>query len=191
MEQVSPGEPADRVVSRTLLHKGRKFDFELVSLDLGQGRTAEREFVRHPGAVVIVPIFEDPGGRDQLVLIRNERFGVGQTLLECPAGTAEPGEDPAVTAARELVEETGYEASELISLGWFYTTPGMTDERMHAFGARGLTHVGQALEEDERIEVELVEIDAALAMIASGELRDAKSMLGVLLCERRGLLSNG
>lgn len=103
----------------------------------------------------------------------------------------DPREDPTLCAGRELVEETGYQASELISLGWFYTTPGLTDERMHVFVARGLVHVGQRLEEDEHIQVERVAVSEALRMIDDGRIRDGKSITAILLAARRGLLGGG
>lgn len=198
-----------RVTVRTLLHRGKKFDFELLTVQRPSGSTLKRENVRHPGAVVIVPIlpsqpitphFPPP---PSIVLIRNFRISLAQPLLECCAGTIErprlpdqngqpqgfgPGEAPELCAARELIEETGYQAATFIPLGWFYTTPGLTDEQMFAFAATGLTHVGQKLEEDESIDVEIVPAPRVLEMIRTGELRDAKSMLAILLAERTGLL---
>jgi ADP-ribose pyrophosphatase len=89
-----------------------------------------------------------------------------------------------------LIEEGGYKAAKLASLGWFYTTPGLTDERMHAFVATGLTHVGQELQADERIVVEHVPVAEALRMADSGELLDGKSIVALLLAHRRGLLGD-
>jgi len=169
---------------RRLIHRGKKFDFESVRFVGRDGREIVREMVRHPGAVVVVPIFAD--GR--VGLIRNRRFTVGRSLWELPAGTLEAGEPPAECARRELQEETGYDAGSIEPLGRFYTTPGMTDELMHAFAATSLTHVGRRLEEDEDIEVEPTPASEALALVDSGELMDAKSMLGLLLARRRGLL---
>lgn len=153
------------------------------------GSILEREIVRHPGAVVVVAVRDDGG----LVLIRNFRISVEQRLLECCAGTLEAGEDPAVCAGRELIEETGYRAERIAPLGagWFYTTPGLTDEKMYAFVATGLTHVGQDLEDDESIEVEIVAADRAIRMVESGEIRDGKTVAALLLAERRGLLRVG
>lgn len=200
-----------RITSRTLLHRGKKFDFELLTVQRPSGTTLKRENVRHPGAIVIVPILNSqlPTAHSQLapsiVLIRNFRISLAQPLLECCAGTIErprlpdhngqpqgfgPGEPPELCAARELIEETGYKAATLIPLGWFYTTPGLTDEQMFAFAATGLTHVGQKLEEDESIDVEIVPVHRVLEMIRTGELRDAKSMLAILLAERAGLLGS-
>lgn len=181
--QKKPARP--RIVKRRTIHKGRKFDFEMLSVKHPGGKVLTREVVRHPGAVVIVPITDD--GR--LVLVRVFRVAVGKAgefLVECCAGTLEPPEKPANCAKRELIEETGYTAATMTPLGWFHTTPGLTDEKMHAFVARGLTHVGQDLEEDESIEVLVVPIAEALDMIRRGELRDAKSMLAILLAQRDG-----
>jgi ADP-ribose pyrophosphatase len=177
------------VVSRRLIHKGKKFDFEMVSVKRPSGAVLEREIVRHPGAVVVVAVRDDGG----LVLIRNFRISVEQRLLECCAGTLEAGEDPAVRAGRELIEETGYKADRMTSLGggWFYTTPGLTDEKMYAFVATGLTHVGQNLEDDETIDVEVVAADEAIRMVECGEIRDGKTIAALLLAERRGLLRAG
>jgi ADP-ribose pyrophosphatase len=177
--------PSNRtVLRREVLHKGPKFDFERLTLSAPGGREVQREVIRHPGAAVIVPLL--PGAN--VVLIRNDRFAVGKTLYELPAGTLSPGEPPDACAARELEEETGYRAATLAPLGRFYTTPGMTDELMWAFLATGLRHVGQRLEEDEALTVEVVGMDRALQMIDSGELMDAKSMLALLVAHRRGLL---
>ncbi len=186
-----------RVTNRTLLHRGKKFDFEVLTVERPSGKTLQRENVRHPGAIVVVPILDGPAGKS-VVLIRNFRISLQRELLECCAGTIErprledgsfgPGEDPEVCAARELIEETGYTAAHLHSLGWFYTTPGLTDEQMFAFAATGLTHVGQKLEEDESIRVDLVPADRAKTLVKSGDLRDAKSMLALMLAERAGFL---
>jgi len=177
-------ESSPTVARRTTLHKGRKFDFELVTTEVAPGRTLTREVVRHPGAVLILPVL--PDGR--IVLIRNRRIAVDAWLYELPAGTLEPGEDPADCARRELEEETGYRAQRMDPLVTFYTTPGLTDEKMRAFVATGLTSVGQALEEDENIEVHPTPIPDVLAMIDRGELVDGKSILALLLALRRGLL---
>lgn len=177
---------------RRLIHHGKKFDFEMVRYQTASGRTMEREMVRHPGAVCILPILAAEAGHGaRVVMIRNRRFALGVELLELPAGTLEAGEDPAHCAARELIEETGYRAESIIPLGSFYTTPGMTDEVMHAFAATGLRHVGQRLEEDEQIRVEVFDVSAALALVDHGELKDAKSMVTLMLGERRGLLVIG
>lgn len=163
-------------VAETLFH-GVKFDVQRRWIPTSDGDSAVREVVVHPGAVVVLPLLDD--GR--IVMIRNHRFAVDETLWELCAGTLEEGESPEETAHRELVEETGYQAAHLEPLTTFYTTPGICTERMHAFVATGLSEVGQRLEEGEQIEVEIVSQDRAMAMAASGEIKDGKTLATLLM----------
>ncbi len=117
--------------------------------NLADGHTFQREIIEHPGAVVIVPILSD--GR--VCLIRNYRVAVRQWLLEFPAGTLEVGEPPIRTAERELIEETGYRASNIQSLCQFFMSPGILNERMHAFVATGLVEGEAAREAGEQIPI--------------------------------------
>lgn len=183
-----------------MLHRGAKFDFVEVTLPGLGGRTLVRQMVEHPGAVIILPILlpmREGTGRDgaaggaEIVLIENERFSVGKALVELPAGTLEAGEDPAACAARELEEETGFAAATIEPLGRFYTSPGLSNEVMHAFVARGLTRVGQRLEPDERIRVRIERVEDAIEMVRTGAIEDAKTMLTLLLARDRGLLGPG
>jgi ADP-ribose pyrophosphatase len=174
-------------VARTTIFKGAKYDFEQVTLRTPAGKTIQRQCVRHPGAVVILPLLETPAG-PAVIFVRNQRFSIGGALLELPAGTREHGEVPALTAGRELIEETGYRAATITPLIRFYTTPGMTDELMWAYAATGLTHVGQALEEDELLVPEVVPAGEALRRAMAGEIEDGKSVLTLLLARARDLL---
>ncbi|MCC6425402.1 MAG: NUDIX hydrolase [Phycisphaerales bacterium] len=167
-------------MSRRVIHRGAKFDFEQVEYRGADGRVLVREVVRHPGAVVIVPILRGDDGVERIVLIRNWRVSLGDWLWELPAGTRENGEAPEATAARELVEETGYRAGRIRALGRFYTSPGLSDELMWAFVAEDLTLEKQKLEADERISVHTVEVGEVMGMIERGGLMDGKSVLGVL-----------
>jgi len=147
-----------------------------------RGLTKTREIVRHPGACVVVPLL--PDGR--VCLIRNWRIAVGQTLIELPAGTLDPGEQPEAAAARELIEETGYRAGRLERLHSFFAAPGILDERMHLYLATELV-AGQAEREaGEEIENWLVPWDEAIAMIERGEIQDAKTIIGLLWVDRLG-----
>jgi len=158
-------------------HRGRLFSVEVLSFTDTHGRSVRREIVRHPGAVVIVPILDD--GR--LVLIRNYRIAVDDRLWELPAGKLEPGEEPQHAAARELEEETGYRAGRIRPLTAFFSSPGFADELIHAFCAEDLTQVGQNLEPGEEIEVAELARGEVLAMIADGRIRDGKTIAAVLM----------
>jgi ADP-ribose pyrophosphatase len=144
------------------------------------GKEHVRQTIEHPGAVAILPLID----RQRICLLRNYRVAVGQELVELPAGTLEPGEDPAETAARELVEETGYRARRIELLTRFYTSPGILNERMDLFLATGLEPGPQALEPGEQIETWIVSWDDALAMAGDGRIRDAKTLVGLLWGDR-------
>jgi len=175
-------------IRRTLIHKGRKFDYESVEYLNPSGKPVTRQVVRHPGAVVIVPILPGPAGEPHVVLIRSFRASLEQYILELPAGTREVGEEAVVTAGREIIEEIGYEAATLIEIGRFYTSPGLSDELMVAYAAVGLAHVGQRLEEDEDLTVQVTSVEAAFEAVSSGALMDAKSMLALYLARAKGFL---
>ena len=144
------------------------------------GKPKTREVVRHPGACVIVPLLDD--GR--VCLIRNWRIAVNQTLIELPAGTLEPPEPPEQTAERELIEETGYRARSIQFLHAFYLSPGILDEKMHLYLATGLTEGEAAREEGEEIENWLMPLDQAINMIYRGEIKDAKTIVGLFWAQR-------
>jgi ADP-ribose pyrophosphatase len=175
-------------VARHLIHKGRKFSFEQVTVTGTDGKTLTHDLVRHPGAVVIVPILDGHQG-PEVVLIRNWRPSVERWVWELPAGTMEPGEEPETCAGRELEEETGYAAATIRYLTRFYTSPGLSDELMWAYAAHGLTPVGQRLEADERVTVHPTPALQVLKMIDSGELADGKSIAGVLMAHSRGMFA--
>jgi len=136
------------------------------------GKVIKRYVVVHPGAAVILPVLDDR----RLVMIRQIREVVEQELWELPAGTLEPGEPPIETATRELEEETGYRAGKIEPLAEFFSTPGICTEKMHTFLATDLTQVGQRLEQNERIAVEILETSEVRRMFLAGELIDAKTI---------------
>jgi ADP-ribose pyrophosphatase len=161
-------------------HRGRLLTVEVLSFADKQGRPVQREVVRHPGAVVIVPVLAGGG----LVLIRNQRVAVDAALWELPAGTLEPGEEPASAARRELEEETGYRPARVRRLGAFFTSPGFLNELLHAFVAEDLAFVGQRLEPGEEIEARELPRGEVLAMVSDGRIRDAKTIAAVLMWDR-------
>ena len=141
-----------------------------------RGQAYSRAIVEHPGAVVLLPVLND--GR--ICLIRNYRIAVEAQLIELPAGTLETGEDPAVTAARELTEETVYRAAELIGLTSFWMSPGILNERMHLFVARQLTPGESELQAGEEIETLLATWNEVQALIHGGQIAGAKSLAALL-----------
>ncbi len=155
---------------------GRRVHVEERRVPRSDGREELRQMVLHPGSVVVLPLLDD--GR--IVMIRNRRFAVNATLLELCAGTREGDEDPALCAARELEEETGYRAHSITPLLSFYPSPGVTNERMYAFVARGLSQTQQHLDPSEQITVEPLALDDVLARIARNEIEDAKTIVSVL-----------
>lgn len=164
-----------KLAQPNLAHRGRLFNVELLEVKDAHGRVHVREVVRHPGAVLIVPVLD----ATRVVMIRNNRAAVGERLWEFPAGKLEKGEDPRDAAGRELEEETGFRAGTVRKLGEFYTSPGFTDELMRVFLAEGLSKFDQRLEADEDIEVEAVSLEEVAAMVRDGRLRDGKSIAGL------------
>jgi ADP-ribose pyrophosphatase len=152
--------------------------------DVIRGRTKYFDAILHPGAVAIVAV-----DGDRVLLERQYRPVVGEWLYEIPAGTLEPGEKPEETARRELEEETGYRPGWLRRLIEFYSSPGMSTEKIIVFLAGNLSRGEQRLEEDELIEVKWVKLDEALEMIRDGRIKDAKTLIGLLyyaLARERG-----
>lgn len=156
----------------------RRFEVKRVKQSLGNGGTIQREVVRHPGSVVIVPRIDEL----HVCLIRNFRVAVGKSLLELPAGTLENDEPPQACAARELTEETGYRAQSVRDLGGFYAAPGILDEYMHLFVADELTEGEPAREEGEEIENLVVTWSEAFDLIRTGQIEDAKTIVGLMRC---------
>ncbi len=157
----------------------RRFRVVRHSYRTRDGSEHQRETVMHPGAVMILPLVDD----DHVCLIRNYRVSVDQTLIELPAGTLEPGEDPRIAAERELEEETGYRARSIERLHEFYMSPGILSERMHVYLAKGLEKGEQDLDSGEQIDNLVVTWEEALAMTQDGRIQDAKSLAGLLYYE--------
>jgi ADP-ribose pyrophosphatase len=164
------------------VYRGRRFRIEERTLPVEGGDPQVKEVVVHPGAAVILPLLDD----EHVVLVRNYRPALGETLLELPAGTLEPPESAAACAARELEEEAGYRAASLDALVQFYSSPGFCTERMHVFLARGLSPVPPHPDPGERVEPVLLRLKEAVARIARGEVRDAKTIAALLYYERFG-----
>jgi len=167
-------------VSRRLAYQGRSIAVWQEEAELPNGSVAMLDIVRHPGASAVVP-FEDDG---RVLMLRQYRYAAGGTIWEVPAGKLD-GDTPERCAAKELEEEAGRRAGRLEHLGWIWTTPGFTDEKIHLFAAFDLTEVPHAREEHEVIEVVPMPLEEALALIWRGELTDAKSALALIHAARR------
>jgi ADP-ribose pyrophosphatase len=167
-------------MSTRVVHRGRSLTLQVEEVTLPTGRTVSLDVVRHPGASAVVP-FED---ERTVLLIRQFRHAAGGFIWEVPAGKLD-GDTPEACAHKELAEEAGRRAGRLVRLASVFTTPGFTDEVIHLFAAFDLTAVPQALEHDEVIEVAPTPLQRALEMIYTGELRDAKSALALLLAARQ------
>lgn len=171
---MSPGSEPPQLIKQRLQYHGRKFNFEVNRLRLPNNAEGDWECIRHPGGALAVPV--TPEGK--LVLLRQYRFAACGRLLEFPAGTVEPDEDPAETIKREIEEETGYRAHKWQKLGEFFLCPGYSDEIIYAFLAQDLEPLEKPPEQDadEDMETVLMTPDELEKAILAGEPVDAKSI---------------
>lgn len=168
----------ERIVGEVIF-EGRMLRLERDIVRLPNGLETSREVVRHPGAVAIVAL------QDQnILMVRQYRYAVGQETLEIPAGKLDPQEQPLECAERELREETGYRGI-LEPISTFYTTPGFTDEVMHLFLARDLVWDPLTPDDDEFLGVEIIPWKEALQKALQNKFNDAKTILGILLVQGR------
>jgi ADP-ribose pyrophosphatase len=166
----------EQFVSGALVYDGGLLKVHRDVVRLPDGAESAREYIRHPGAVAIVALFDD--GR--VLLERQFRYPHRREFIEIPAGKLEPGEPHLETARRELREETGYEAEEWTRLGVIHTAIAYTDEAIEIFLARKLRHVGHSLDAGEFLEVLTVGLDEAVGMVRDGRITDCKSVTALL-----------
>jgi ADP-ribose pyrophosphatase len=171
----SPASP-----ERRFIYKGVKIDLALQRVTLADGTHKDREVVVHRGAVALVPMVD----ADHVCLLRNDRYSAGETLIEVPAGTIDPGETPDSTAPRELAEETGYRAGRITRVGEWWVSPGILTERMFLYLCEDLTPGPTDHQPDEQLQPMVVAWDDAVAMVHDGRIQDAKTMVALLLCDR-------
>ncbi len=168
--------PETTIMSHQEVYRGKIVTLNVDTVRQASGKMTVREVVLHPGGVTAVPVLDD--GR--ILLIRQFRYPIGAFILELPAGKLDTGQSPLDTMARELEEEIGYRAGSLTHECTFFTTPGISNEQIHLFIARNLTRSKQRLEEGEHITVEAYSIEECLQKIQAGEIRDGKTVLGIL-----------
>lgn len=163
-----------KLLKRSLIYQGHTIRLVKDEL-LVDGKRIKREIIQHPGAVVIVPMLS----RDNVVLLRQYRRSVDQWLLELPAGTLHPGENPFLAARRELKEETGYTAGKWRRLGRFYAAPGVLNEEMTIYLAQDLTPGPTNLDDDELLKPVVLTLKDALRKVRTGAIRDSKTIIGL------------
>lgn len=171
---VTPGRVGGRRA-----YNGRVISVDVDEVRFPDGSLGSLEMVRHPGASAVVPLLGGTKSDPTVLLIRQYRYAAEGFIYEVPAGRLDPGESPAHCAARELREETGYEAAELSHIYTMYTTPGFTDEKIHLFLATGLRAGEAHREPDEFMELTPMPLSRAMAMVQSGEIQDAKTALAL------------
>lgn len=173
---MSDGRPTGECLGTREIFRGRTVRLDVDRVRLPNGREMDFEMIHHPGAAAVVPVADD----GSVLLVRQYRYATGGWLLEVPAGKLDPGEGPETCARREVEEETGYRPTELVPLGWIWTTPGFTDEKIWLYLAQGLEATAQALQHDEVLEVERLPLAEAVAKAARGEIHDSKTVTALL-----------
>jgi len=163
------------------VYQGRLLDVRRDTVRLPDGSLATREYIVHPGAVLVLPVL--PDGR--LVVERQYRYPLQRVFVEFPAGKLDPGESPLATAKRELQEEAGYTAERWTHLGVIHPLLSYSTEKIEIYLAEGLAHVGARLDDGEFLEVGVMSVDEMLAGIDRGEITDAKTVTALLLYARR------
>lgn len=178
-EDPDDGGLRENVLNEDVVFKGLVFNIDRLYTRLPNGARAERDVLRHPGAVAIVALTDD--GR--ICLVRQYRASLDRVTVEIPAGKLAPGEDPLECARRELAEETGFRARQMAFLTTIATAPGFADELMHIYMATGLELDESSPDADEFINVDLVELPELVDAVLDGRVEDAKTALGALICD--------
>ena len=173
-----------KTIKSERLYHGRIFDLMIEDIEESPGTIRSCEIVSHPGGAVVVPLLDN----GEVILVRQYRYPHKKFIVELPAGKLEPHEDPLSAAQRELQEETGYTADRYEKLTAILTTPGFCSEVLHIYLATGLkkSENGQNLDEGEQsLTVEYIPISTVVEMIVHGEIGDSKTIVGILLTERK------
>jgi ADP-ribose pyrophosphatase len=176
MNQDTDADFSEARLASRLVYDGRLLKVREDSVRLCDGSVAQREYIEHPGAVIIIAMLDD----DTVLLERQFRYPLRRHLYELPAGKIEPGEAPQQTARRELVEECGYQARDWRHLATLHPCAAYSDEQIELYLARELTYIGHAREEGEFLEVVPVRIDELSEWVASGKITDINAVVSLV-----------
>lgn len=178
----------EKTIKTDHIFKGKIISLQVDDVILPDGKSGKREIVKHPGAVAVIALTTDK----KIVMVEQYRKAMDLSLIEIPAGKMEPGEDPIVTAARELEEETGYEAEKLDHLISFYTSPGFADEIIHLYVATNITKVEnpRAGDEDEFVELHELTLEEAVKLVEEQRIYDAKTAYAVLYMQMKRVMNS-
>ena len=167
----------EKTIQTEVKFKGRIISLQVDEVELPNGKTSNREIIKHPGAVAVIAITKDK----KIILVEQFRKALERSIIEIPAGKIEIGEAPEITALRELEEETGYGCAKMELLTSFYTSPGFADEIVHMYVAHGLQKIEQPAETDDDEFVELMELtlEEAVQYESEGKIKDAKTAYAV------------
>ncbi|RKY62183.1 MAG: NUDIX hydrolase [Candidatus Neomarinimicrobiota bacterium] len=165
----------EHTVNSKQVYKGRLLNVYRDVVRLPSQNQSSREYIKHPGAAVVIPWM----GNDKIIMVRQFRYPVGTVMLELPAGKIDPNESPETTIQREMAEEIGYRANILKRICRIHTCVGYSDELLHLFWAGNLEHDQLSADDDETIEVIEIEAARAIEMVLSGDITDAKTLIGL------------
>lgn len=179
-DQNIPEELIETCISSEVILDGGWIKVKRDKVKLPSGNIGQREFIIHTGAVIIVPMFDD----GNILFERQFRYPLNQIFIELPAGKIDPGEDLMLTAQRELLEETGYQAAEWVYLGLQHPCIGYATEVIHILLARGLNAGKPSRDEDEALQLFAMSIDESLTKIHSGEITDGKTIVALMWAEK-------
>jgi ADP-ribose diphosphatase len=170
----------EHTLSSEAIYDGKLLHVRRDKVRLPDGGVADREYIRHPGAVCIIAVLDN----GELVMERQFRYPLGRDMIELPAGKIDPGEPPLETAQRELLEETGYAATDWRHLGTMHLAIGYSDEHIEIFLARGLTQKQAKLDDEEFLEIFTLPVVKAMQWVREGRITDAKTLSGLLWADK-------
>ncbi|MBS4217244.1 NUDIX hydrolase [Bacillus sp. FJAT-49711] len=173
----------EKTIQSNEIFNGKIISLQVDDVELPDGKMAKREIVKHPGAVAVIALTD----QNKIVMVEQYRKPLERSLLEIPAGKLEYGEEPLVTAERELEEETGYAAGKMEHLTSFYTSPGFADELIHLYIAKDLKKIDNPKigDEDEFVELYEITLEEALQFVLDKRIYDAKTAYAVLYLQLR------